>query len=62
MESFICYWLNELLRIENWEEINTLNPYLACFTFALRLQDSLFKDSVFKILKNMIKDPYRNKV
>ena len=26
METFVCYWLNELLRSENWEEINVLTP------------------------------------
>jgi len=38
METFICYWLNELLRSENWEEINILTPYLVCLTFTFQLE------------------------
>jgi len=38
METFICYWLNELLRSESWEEINILTPFLVCLTFTFQLE------------------------
>jgi len=43
METFICYWLNELLRSENWEEINVLTPYLVCLVYTFKLKDYIMK-------------------
>jgi len=43
MESFICYWLNELLRSEDWEEINILTPYLVCLVYTFKLPDYIMK-------------------
>jgi len=43
METFICYWLNELLRSENWEEINVLTPYLVCLVYTFKLSDYVLK-------------------
>jgi len=43
MESFICYWLNELLRSEDWEEINVLTPYLVCLVYTFKLSNYTIK-------------------
>ena len=43
MESFICYWLNDLLRSENWEELNVLTPYLVCLAYTFKHQDYVMK-------------------
>jgi len=42
-ESFICYWLNELLRSEDWEEINILTPYLVCLAYTFQLPSFVIK-------------------
>lgn len=39
METFLCYWVNELLRGEDWEEINLLTPYLVCLVYTFKLSD-----------------------
>lgn len=36
MESFICYWLNELLRKEKF---NVFIPYLVCLAYAFQVKD-----------------------
>jgi len=41
METFVCYWLNELLRSESWEEINVLTPYLVCLVYTFKLEDHI---------------------
>ena len=43
MESFICYWLNELLRSEHWEELNVLTPYLVCLAYTFKHRDYIMK-------------------
>ena len=43
MESFICYWLNDLLRSENWEELNVLTPYLVCLAYTFKHKDYVMK-------------------
>ena len=43
METFICYWLNEMLRSENWEEINVLAPYLVCLAYTFKHQGYIMK-------------------
>jgi len=43
MESFVCYWLNELLRTDNWTEINILTPYLVCLIYTFKLPDYTMK-------------------
>jgi len=56
MESFVCYWLNELLRSEDWEGINILNPYLICLTYAFQLQDFIFQNPwMSKVSKMLLK-------
>ena len=42
-ESFICYWLNELLRSENWEEVNVLTPYLVCLAYTFKFEEYIIK-------------------
>ena len=55
METFICYWLNELLRSENWEEINVLTPYLVCLTYTFQLQDYVIKHEKPKGFRKTLK-------
>jgi len=43
METFICYWLNELLRSEDWEEINVLTPYLVCLVYTFKRSEYISK-------------------
>jgi len=43
MEGFIYAWLNELLRDENWEEINVLTPYLVCLIYTFLLPDYILE-------------------
>jgi len=43
MESFLCYWLNELLRGENWKEMNVLTPYLVCLVYAFKVPEYIIK-------------------
>ena len=43
MESFLCYWINELLRNENWEELNVLTPYLVCLAYTFKHEDYVMK-------------------
>jgi len=43
METFVCYWLNELLRNDSWTEINVLTPYLVCLTYTFKLSDYTVK-------------------
>jgi len=43
MESFVCYWLNELLRSEDWEEINVLTPFLVCLVYTFKRSGSIIK-------------------
>jgi len=53
LESFICYWLNELLRSENWEEINILAPYLVCLVYAFKLSGGIMEDQAPKGLMSL---------
>jgi len=43
MESFLCYWLNELLRSENWKEMNVLTPYLVCLVYSFKVPAYIIK-------------------
>ena len=43
METFICYWLNELLRSEDWEEMNVLTPYLVCLVYTFKISEDIIK-------------------
>ena len=55
METFVCYWLNGLLRNESWEEMNMLTPYLVCLTYTFQLQDFIIKHEKPKGLLNKFK-------
>ena len=43
MESFICYWVNELMRNENWEQINIFTPYLVCLLYTFQKTEYYMK-------------------
>ena len=51
LESFICYWMNELLRGENWEELNVLTPYLVCLAYVFKRQEYVMRYDPAKNLK-----------
>jgi len=63
MESFICYWLNELLRSENWEEINVLTPYLVCLVYTFKLSDYTIKYEEPKgLMDTFLKHVFKEKI
>lgn len=43
METFVCYWMNELLRCADWEQINVLTPYLVCLVYTFKLDKYIMK-------------------
>jgi len=43
MNTFMYLWLNELLRSEDWEEINVLTPYLVCLVYTFKLSTYIMK-------------------
>jgi len=54
MQSFVCYWLNEMLRNEDWEEINVLTPYLVCLIYTFKVSDYTIKHETGGILNTML--------
>lgn len=50
IESFLCYWLNELLRNENWVEINVLNVYLICLLYIFTHATYIIPDNTKKVI------------
>ena len=54
LETFICYWMNDLLRSENWEELNVLMPYLVCLAFVFKRQEFLIKRGLFRAIGGFI--------
>lgn len=56
METFLCYWLNELLRSEDWEEMNVLGPYLVCLIYTFQLSGYVIKYQESKgFVNNLLK-------
>jgi len=43
METFLCYWLNELLRSENWEEMSVLTPFLVCLVYTFKRSEYIVR-------------------
>lgn len=43
MESFLYHWLNELLRSEDWTQINVLTPYLVCLAYIFQHPEYVLK-------------------
>jgi len=63
IESFICYWLNELLLSKNWEEINVLTPYLVCLIYTFKLQECTIKfDDGRGLMTSLIKSLVKQKM
>lgn len=54
METFLYSWINELLRNENWKELNILTPFLVCLAYVFKSQEFLIKRSLYKTFTGLM--------